>query len=491
MSWQQEKYAHNDALNGLYWNDIVWQRIGEYLGCEGNFDGLEQNLSRLSGSESLRRWLNTAKPEFCAVIHPSLRDTHPQHHPVYSTKFVHSTQYWQSLCDYFVNFENPPFELHMTLWNRDASEFGFRSGIPIRSIFNIDIEYRNDDAPAQIVVDHNPCIAEVNKLRKSIEEVLLEYDFQFLSVGTGKGFQILAEEPHDSDVLGEMLEIAGTLEQSLLPFMRYVHLPHKKDKPVADITELLFVANQRLSQYVTLKAAKRAGCDIPITIMSTGDGAVVNIDNCKIFYDVRMASVAVTGVPYLKTTTDAPVKGFKEIMDNSKIPLRLPVGRDGIDYATLEQHLEEKFNYQKALKRLGQTPVRLPDCSVGMKKLISEYKQSELYKAHQAISGQDVSDDERWHSSPIEWDYVKSLSHELAHSIEEPNPYFMKSDKLIYTVNTLLDRGLHPQFVIGFLADVYKRPDFGIYFDLHCAERRARGVVEVIIGERLLEEGKI
>jgi hypothetical protein len=489
---------HNQAINGLYWNNAALRVILEYLGAPG-FPGLEPGLKRLNKSGNLYNHLLKVHPEGIIVTGPNV-DHHPLMAERYELRFpaVGSWEYgvdgkFKTIYHDTLDIQGPPQELNMQLWQRDVhclthpKDTGYTGDMnnakPTRTIFVVDIEYKNKASENQVITDQEGIFRQVHNVVDSIEDVLKQYGFDYLKVMTGKGYNLVGHVPSFDTAFDELVRIGGSLEPTLMFYMGQMDRSKKRLHRVPVKTELAHKGVNRIMQYVTnlgWQRYRQKGGRNHVTTKAIGDGPNVIIDQYLLAVEASMKATGIPGCPYLRFWYQDWKKGFDElqrkVLPNTCIPIRLPLGYNGHDRADIHNAVRIRNNFGEAMEFLQGGSGIIPNCSEGIKRVLHDYHESELAHLHRQMEEKPF----------VRYDLEaqkRQLGGRLAALLTDPDPGLNTSGGLHHFVRELNKRRWHPKDIASIIATAYgslQREAWPKYYSYH---RRAAGETERVLGE--------
>lgn len=477
MNYEQ----HNNAINGWYWNDIVWQRVGEFFGSEGEFGGLEKHIQRLSDSRNLKGWFWKAKTDDCLLVGPQLVNEGPEMGPFLRLNMFRTYEGSPAYFDYWVNFENPPVEIHQALRQKTHEDGRY----PVRALFNLDVEHRFETNPAKIINQQQECFESMEPHRHAVQEVLGHFDFKYFTIQTGKGFQVAAQLKHDPDLYERIISIAGKLESGVAARL----MSHD----VTPKTELIHKGLRRLELYVQHLALQQlvGRRDIlPAMIFYTTDSEQIDFDIMANTKFCRAKAFAAFGIPYLKFQSEQHHKGYADSVRGAKIPFRLLKGVNGADMLDVSQAIRVRNDIGLHLEYMQEAEYHLPECSEGLSKLLDSYERSDFKrKVFDKIDEAQFDPEWKWHSSYRNYDGILNQHPHLGYFLEQPNHFLFRNDASLDVMNTLLHSGWHPKHIAGFLTAVCSDPrfNFGRKWIKEDPERYCTGLVEIFLTDKYIK----
>jgi hypothetical protein len=176
--------------------------------------------------------------------------------------------------------------------------------------------------------------------------------------------------------------------------------------------------------------------------------------------------------------------------------VRIARESDGRVFGTWQELVRARRSFGKALENLDQAGGIIPDGSIGIKRLIIDYKNSRLRQFHQVLDTVPGDDPSIWERTYRNYDAIAGNDPYLRYVFDNANDKLLDPNELNYVLNTLFDKwgGNNDLSVAGnvrtWLRSVYEDPRFnwGYRFMRHySAAQQANGWATIILGQRFGE----
>jgi hypothetical protein len=168
-----------------------------------------------------------------------------------------------------------------------------------------------------------------------------------------------------------------------------------------------------------------------------------------------------------------------------RVPMMFLVPFDGMD---LWDGISTMRDASRAAELAGRTKVVIPEQSAGMKRLIADYRKSELATFHEWFYSQEHEPPELW---PETYDKapLERLPGCVRYILEHPNELLLKPAGIRQVTVVLLALGWHPRHIAGLIRSKYER-DYGWMSEWYIYDAGTRADFYVRLFTGLIEVGK-
>jgi hypothetical protein len=125
-----------------------------------------------------------------------------------------------------------------------------------------------------------------------------------------------------------------------------------------------------------------------------------------------------------------------------------------------QEALKIRHDKDAVMDLAKRASVRIPDESIGMDRLISEYLNSSLRKFHEEYYDQEQYPPERWHLTYARSDFG-ALPSCVRRILENPNDQLLKPAAIQMVVRSLVAEDWHPRHIAGLIRSRLADPDAG------------------------------
>lgn len=322
-------------------------------------------------------------------------------------------------------------------------------------VAHLDIEYVNFDFPAEAYLHPERIFGLQAPVVTAVESLLGEYGITPLHILSGRGHHFVWQTPIDSAAFTDLVTVgtgppseARTLAQS--PAFSGKVLPQTLSEAFAGLALVMeFLAHE-------IKNRAAPTCPLPVELTAVEIGPIfhgremisIDISEYGDPLDSRCVRVAFSG--YLKPWQQSEIIGREVTRD---LPPIIFIPLIDMDMTT---GLRTMRNPDLARDLAGRCSARIPDQTVGLKRLIASYLASPLRRFHENYYSQK-------HHPPGEWPdtYDRMPMEMLPHCAREvlanPNDLLLRPAGMRLITRALLALGWHPRHIAGLIRSKFER----------------------------------
>lgn len=355
----------------------------------------------------------------------------------------------------------------------------FRSNWDKKNLLGIlDVEYVNFDYPGEPYYRANDTYAKLEPLYNIILEIFSEYGITPFVLVTGQGYHFVTQIDFESQAHKE-LEKIGIVSDSLKGKYRSFSIRRRK---VSVKYGKAFDAMGRIMEFLTHKAINRAKgrTSLPIHITDVLTGAhknngreIISIDLSQYGDPVYMRDIRCAFSTHQKHRVQKYKVG-EGISLGTPIQVCIPRGN-----LQLDDVLKIRRDYGKAKELASGSTAVIPNYNEKFLNIISDYKNSDLFKIHQYIENENPHKPEEWGTTYDLLDF-SALPPCVSHALINPNDHLLKPTNVQNLTRTLMALGWHPAHIAGLIRSKYERDyDWGRGWFKYDALTRAKFYVRI------------
>lgn len=379
-------------------------------------------------------------------------------------------------------------ELQNSMWQRSGDSV---NGLPVRSLLFWDIEIYDNNNPLSPVYDSIDTFDKLYDINRLMERQFNYYGIQYQTIMSGRGYNFVTQVDSESSTIEDLFNIAGTPEQTVLDKQLYPNPNLKRRKIVPVDAELLHLASVKLQQFLFNQIIREARITQSLNVEVSDKGEYgVALDNTAIMYSVENRTMGTLGSPYF-------MKLEKNNPDFVKTLVKIPILGTGFSIPTSDA-LNIRSDYDKTDELIGDVNCEIPEGSVGVSRLINDYRKSELYKFHQALDQCLGDNPDKYDDSYRNYNEIATQTENperIMHLINNANDELLKPDNLDYFIWQIFNTwgGTNDWHIAGHVAGLLRAIyedgslDWGTRFMKTDAQRFARGWVATVIGQAFEE----
>jgi hypothetical protein len=321
-------------------------------------------------------------------------------------------------------------------------------------LFVLDLDHQNIDAPAEPFIHPADVFVKLEPAWRATRDVLRSAGLQALDIMTGRGYHFTGRIPLDHPVVD--------LLAGLLPGVPSWYANHKQRRPPA-VTATLSMRQAQASvglglilEFLAHKILYRASRSSPIPVVVNGtivgrgasgrECVSVDFSHAGDPLDVRHVRVAFGAYQWHRFRPDIFGLQAASFPPLVALPRRQ---RSLISMLTASRGLDS------GLRSSRRSDATLPDVSVGVERLVTEYGASSLAEFHRAFLSEVGT------SSARQPDIDRAtLPPCLARCLETPNDLLLRPEHLQYLTRGLLARGWRASQVAALVQAQYEG-DYG------------------------------
>ena len=433
-------------LNGWYWQRDVLRIALQFLGVECDEFDLEENLCKLSDSENLKKAMSEISAEYLTVCGRQICE---EKQKIGTGRSVKKEEY----LSYYINFENPPVEPSMSVWQKD------------KILWYVDLEVYNNNNSTIALLDQEKVYQFLEPIYQLVKRTLSYFGIRCIAVSSGRGYNFICSVPVNSPVFRELLDIGRCIEPTLAEEQHRFPVC-KRNKPVPWQLEQGFKGSMRLVIFfigLIIDEARRIS-NLNVEMSDQGTEGI-SMDPTFITRSVHTSSIAIPGSIYLKLHYNKDNEHVDpSVKENTPPPIRLIRLYNGHEnFPDFRKLIEVRSDYYQALDHLAGQVGYIPDGSEGLHNLIKLYRSSPLYYFHQLMDSVEHDPYWDWWKGYKNIDGICASVPQISHILRNPNPSLLQPDALNYLINKLMDHGMHPKHVAGIVRAQYEDPSNGFY----------------------------
>jgi hypothetical protein len=325
----------------------------------------------------------------------------------------------------------------------------------------LDFEYFNLDSLSGLYSDQLKYFGFIEPVYRLVTEVFKEYGIDFLNDSTASGYHFVSRIPFSSDVHRELEEL-GSLEEGLRRRCEYVPADDpKRRRPVPLYAAKAYNTVGRLLEFLCHKviAKKDASVKLPITISdvaSTKNGyrrEGISLDLTQYGDPLYMRPIRTSFSTHQKHKVDRHRVG-EEVAERAPVFFAVPRGT-----LSHEEVYRIRSSSREAMRYAREVSSAIPDGSAGWRRVMADYRRSDLCAFHQEF-------DAVRHDPPESWDatYFRTVTNPLPPCVRimlsRPNPEMLVPTNIRTLCRVLRALDWHPKHIGGLLRAYYER-DFG------------------------------
>lgn len=334
-------------------------------------------------------------------------------------------------------------ELNRSLWDREAL------------LCHLDLEYVNFDDPSYAFVNPERAFTLQMPVFAAAEEVLESFGIHPLRIVTGRGFHFVWSIAQTSKAFAQ-LAACGHVSASLR------HLYATERAPTGEqVTPELGAAFAGLGcviEFIAHLVKSRAAplCEVPVELgaIEAGGGLhgreMISVDITEYADPLCSRVLRVPFSVYLKPVQQRTAIGDEVI---ARLPPTIVIPLDGL---SMSEALRVRRIPAEVVAHAAVTPVKIPDASRAMKRLISAYQHSPLARFHAEFYAAE-------HDAPALWPEtydctpLDALPPCTRLILERPNDLLLRPGCAQRVVRVMLALGWHPRHIAGLIRSKYER----------------------------------
>jgi hypothetical protein len=320
----------------------------------------------------------------------------------------------------------------------------------------LDVEYFNLDFPGEVYLDQVGVFQKVEPLYQAIRELYQAYEIQPLTLMTGQGyhFSFQVQSGTKADLT---LEKLGQLSDSLEG--KYRATASKRHRPVSLRYARSFDGMGRVMEFFAHRIIRAfsSSTELPLVItdVAVGQGKkgreAISLDLSCFGDPVYMRDIRCAFSTHQKHKVQTYKVG--EAISRAT-PVQVAVPRD--DHA-LQETLELRRNFRKSAEYAADTYCFIPNFSVNFKRVIDDYRQSDLFRFHRWFDSEKQDHWTVWDKTYRALD-LRSLPPCVRQPLTTPNDLLLKPTNLQTLTRFFLARGWHPQHIVGLVRSRWEGP---------------------------------
>ncbi len=344
----------------------------------------------------------------------------------------------------------------------------------------LDIEYVNWDYPAEVFFRPAEVFAKMEPLYRTIRRSFRAYGIEPLAILTGQGYHFVFRIPIDSAAF-PLLAAHGSASPHLIEWSnrfgvrfgrRISWLEAAGYETLGRLFELL--VHRILREYGSLPAEE--GTRLPAVPTDVAVGAVGPEGR----REAVSLDLSLYGDPLPRRATRCPFSVYQKHRvlsarygERAGREIPIPVLLPRLESSDLEELLEARVDWSRAVRLAERSSVEIPDGSGSLLGWLKDYESSPLGRVHGAMEPSGCGRPE----SP------SGLPPCVAHCLREPNPHLLKPTNLQTLTRVLLARGWEPARIAALVCARYEEDhDWGDLWEKYDAATRARFYVRLFSG---------
>lgn len=396
---------------------------------------------------------------------------------------------------------NPLTEIFSSLWQADAlgqEQIEAQERLPTRTLMVIDVEHYHNTDPGKALRDQKGVFDLMDPSYRMISHELRSYGINHMVVMTGRGYHFVTQIPHTSDVMDALVEIGQHIDPSIISAQSTIPIGTKRDRAVPLKAQQAHRGAAYLAHYIVTKTIRniRQESLIPIQVSDMGTEGIAMDLTPNLIRNVHNCVVGIPGSLYLKPLIKA-AHSAPENIGNIPLLTRLPKAKNFQEILNLDTSMKIRQSLHQSAEYLDAIDSSIPDGSDGVRKLILDYKRSNIRQLHRILGEVAGDPPEVWDHTYRKYADIAQGDGYLQWAFANANDKMLNPDVLNYVLNTLFDRwGGQNDLTIAahirtFLLSMYEDPRFnwGPLFSRHYyPEQHALGWATIILGQRIDEE---
>lgn len=322
-------------------------------------------------------------------------------------------------------------------------------------LIDLDIEYVNFDCAAEPYLHPERAFALQEVVTATIEDQLLSFGIAPLHLLSGRGHHFIWQVRRDSYSF-DLLRTLGHPTPTVLSH-------YERMAPIggAKIGLALGTAYHGLGRVIEYLAAEIKRISAPpskipveLTALEVGPGVrgreMISLDISQYGDPLDIRSVRVPYSRYLKIERQKDTLG--EEMINSLAPIfEIPLHKMSVTTA-----LKVMRNPEAVVALAEQATSFIPDCSIGMERLISAYVASPLAKFHHGFYSAEPDPPDTWPQTYDRTD-LGQLPPCARFILDHPNDLLLRPSGMRRIVTVFLALGWHPRHIAGLIQSKFER----------------------------------
>ena len=312
----------------------------------------------------------------------------------------------------------------------------------------LDIEYFNLDYPGEIYLDQVTTFNKIEPVYRSILKIYQDYDIRPLTIMTGQGYHFSFQIQSGSQA-ALRLEDFGPLNDSLIKKYQQTIMA-KRHREVSIRYGRGFHGLGRVMEFfchrIMRETADQTYLPLLITDVAIGSGKHgregISLDLSCFGDPVYMRDCRCA----FSTHQKHKVQRYKvgdAIADGTPVQIAIP--RKDL---TLDGTISLRRHFQNAAEYARRVHCVIPNFTVNIKKLITDYQNSNLFRFHQWFDREKQHPPERW-AETYDRLNLDELPPCVRKPLEQPNDLLLKPTNLQTLTRVLLAKGWHPQHIAG------------------------------------------
>ncbi|MFH1038885.1 MAG: hypothetical protein V1789_09500 [PVC group bacterium] len=313
----------------------------------------------------------------------------------------------------------------------------------------LDIEYFNLDYPGEVYYDQEVTFRKIEPVYQAILNIFRGYGIEPLTIMTGQGYHF-SFQIRSGTKAALMLEDAGVLTDSLVA--KYRGKLSKRHQPVSLRYGLGFEGMGRVMEYLAHRIMKETTnlTELPLLITDVAIGTWhhgregISLDLSCFGDPVYMRDCRCAFSTHQKHKVQRWKVG-NAIADGTPIQIAIP--RKNL---SLPETLALRRHFRHAAEYAGRVHCFIPEFSVNFKKVIEDYRNSDLCRFHHWFDSEKQHPRNQWADTYGRMDY-RDVPPCVRRTLEEPNDLLLKPTNLQTLTRCLLAQGWHPQHIAGLI----------------------------------------
>jgi hypothetical protein len=337
-------------------------------------------------------------------------------------------------------------------WFLEAGKEVARSLCDTESLLiHFDVEYVNFDSPILVFSDPERAFQIQQPVIEVIEEILLKWGITPLHLLTGQGHHFIWRIPHHSSTESSLEKLAPAQEWIREAYERTSCRIESKN---CGSLQCPFIGLGMVMEYLANQVKRLAGERTPVPVDTTAvisgpwecgkPREIVSLDISEYGDPMHSRMIRMPFTKYMKTQRTW-ISGFFDDCYQHPDMFVIPLHEMNV-----QQALKIRHDQDAVMDLAKRASVQIPDESIGMDRLISEYLNSSLRKFHEEYYDQEQYPPELWDQTYARSDFG-SLPSCVRRILENPNDLLLKPAGMQMVVRSLLAEDWHPRHIAGLI----------------------------------------
>jgi hypothetical protein len=337
----------------------------------------------------------------------------------------------------------PDLEISRSLW--DSASL----------LVDLDIEYINFDYPAEPYVHPERAFALQEIVTATVENQLLSFGISPLHMLSGRGHHFIWQVRRDSHSFDLLIALGHPTLTALSHYERMAPIGGAK---IDLALGTAYHGLGRVIEYLAgeIKRISAPSCQVPVelTALEVGPGErgreMISLDVSQFGDPLDSRCTRVPYSRYLKMEQQKDILG-PEIVNSLPPLFEIPLHKMSVTTA-----LTVMRNPGAIVELAEQATSFIPDCSIGMERLISSYAASLLAKFHRDFYSAEPDPPDSWPQTYDRTD-LGQLPPCARFILDHPNDLLLRPSGMRRIVTVLLSLGWHPRHVAGLIQSKFER----------------------------------